>query len=253
MIHEFSSAVPCPPALGRSAFTTWRRWPAGLVLLGVAVALPVQVACGEPEPNSYPTHFSVKADEKAPVAGAKVSIKGRLVGTTNEAGVLDAQVHGLEGDRLPIKLACPDGFQANPEDSVLILRTVQGLNGEERRAIPHDLGCQPTKRDAVVVVHASGAATSLPVKIDGALVGQTDALGFGHFHVRTDPGSRFEVALDTSANDKLMPQNPKQVFQLGKKDDLFVVDQHFRLPPKAKAPRKHVKAAPKTPIPVRLR
>jgi hypothetical protein len=102
-------------------------------------------------------------------------------------------------------------------------------------------------------VHASGAVTSLPVKIDGAVVGQTDELGFGHFHVRTDPGSRFEVAIDTSSNEKLMPQNPKQVFQLGKRDDLFVVDQHFRLPPKAKAPRKHVKAQPKTPIPVRLR
>jgi hypothetical protein len=253
MIHEFSSALPSPPASGCSSLGALRGWRAGLALLGLGVVLPVQFACGEPEPNAYPTHFSVKADEKAPVAGAKLSIKGRLLGTTNEAGVLDAQVRGLEGDRLPIKLACPDGFQATPEDSVLILRTVQGLNGEERRAIPHDLGCQPTKRDAVVVVHASGAVTSLPVKIDGALVGQTDALGFGHFHVRTDPGSRFEVALDTSANDKLMPQNPKQIFQLGKRDDLFVFEHHFRLPPKPKAAHKHVKAPPKTPIPVRLR
>jgi len=99
----------------------------------------------------------------------------------------------------------------------------------------------------------SGATASLPVKIDGAVVGQTDGLGFGHFYLRPDPGTRFEVALDTSANDKLTPQNPQQVFQVETHDDVFVFDREFKLPaPKSRAVRKRRKPKPEIQVPIRL-
>jgi hypothetical protein len=222
-----------------------KRSSVGLGLLALA-------ACADPQPVPFVAHFSVTADEKTPVAGAQVAARGKVIGTTSATGELQARLHGFEGDRVPITLTCPSGYAPSPAESVIILRSVQGLGGEERKPIDHALGCQPTKRDAVVLVHVSGAAASLPVKIDGAAVGQTDGLGFAHFYLRPDPGTRFEVAIDTSSNEKLMPQNPQQVFQVDTHDDVFVFDREFKLPPKQKAVRKRAKAKPQVHIPIRL-
>ena len=79
----------------------------------------------------------------------------------------------------------------------------------------------------MVLVHASGDALSLPVKVDGVVVGQTDSLGFAHVHVRATPASSFEVALDTSENQKLVPANPAQIFRLESRDEVFVFDTAF--------------------------
>ncbi len=219
--------------------------------LGVSMALAFfSVACGDPEPSIFAIHFSVKADDKLPIANATIQAKGKSAGTTDGSGELNYRFKGFEGDRLPISLTCPDGHVASPANSVVILRSVQGLDGQSRLPITHDLNCQPSKRDAVVLVHVGGQAASLPVAIDGAVVGQTDSLGFAHLHLRSDPGSRFEVSLDTSSNDKLMPQNPKQLFQIEQKDEVFVFDKSFKLPkPKAK---RRGKAAPKVHVPTRL-
>jgi len=216
------------------------------------LALVVASACADPEPLPFVAHFSVQADETSPVAGAQIAVRGKLVGNTNATGELQARLLGFEGDRVPITLTCPMGYAPSPADSVVILRSVQGLGGEERKPIDHALGCEPTKRDAVVLVHVGGATASLPVKIDGAVVGETDGLGFGHFYLRPDPGARFEVALDTSSNDKLMPQNPQQVFQVETHDDVFVFDREFKLPPKPKPRRKHAKPKPEIHVPIRL-
>ncbi|HEU4580674.1 MAG TPA: hypothetical protein VFS67_20595 [Polyangiaceae bacterium] len=210
------------------------------------------IACADPEPLPFVAHFNVTADEKAPVAGAQIAARGKVIGTTSATGELQVRLHGFEGDRVPITLTCPGGYAPSPAESVIILRSVQGLGGEERKPIDHALGCQPTKRDAVVLVHVSGATASLPVKIDGTPVGQTDGLGFAHFYLRPDPGSRFEVAIDTSSNEKLMPQNPQQVFQVDTHDEVFVFDREFKLPPKPKPVRKRAKPKPQVHIPIRL-
>lgn len=216
------------------------------------LSLVVASACADPGPEAFVAHFSVQADEKSPVAGAQIAARGKLVGNTNASGELQARLLGFEGDRVPITLTCPNGYAASPADSLVILRSVQGLAGEERKPLDHALACEPTKRDAVVLVHVGGATASLPVKIDGAVVGQTDTLGFGHFYLRPDPGTRFEVALDTSSNDKLMPQNPQQVFQVEAHDDVFVFDREFKLPAKPKPVRKRVRPKPEINVPIRL-
>jgi hypothetical protein len=215
------------------------------------MAAVMGLGCGEPDPIPFVLQFTVKADEKAPIAGARLSARARALGATNAGGELTARVAGFEGDRLPVTLECPEGYAATPAESVIILRSIQGLDGAERQPITVDLGCQPTKRDTVVLVQVAGEARSLPIKIDGAVVGQTDALGFAHVHLSTNPGSRFEVSLDTTSNEKLMPQNhPKQAFSTEQRDDFFVFSQTFKLPPKPKPPRK--RSAPKPHIPQRL-
>jgi hypothetical protein len=210
----------------------------------VLLALGASFGCNGRRQLPYPVHVSVKADGRVPVPGAQLSMQGQLLGTTNQAGEIDTQLRGFEGDRLSLKLTCPDGFAAKPAESPIVLRSMPGLGNEDRRLLLHDVACQPLKRDAVIVVHASGAGASLPVKIDGAPVGQTDGLGYGHFHVRTDPGARFEVAIDTSANGRLTPQNPHEVFQIDQKDDLFVFEQRFQLSGKSKLAGAHQRAKP---------
>ena len=233
-----------PPSPGLRVMRSARRL--------APLSLLLASACADPAPLPFPAHFSVQADQKSPVAGAQISARGKPLGSTNATGELQAPLLGFEGDRVPISLVCPSGYAPSPADSVVILRSVQGLGGEERKPIDHALACQPTKREAVVLVHVSGATASLPVKIDGAVVGQTDGLGFGHFYLRPDPGTRFEVALDTSANDKLMPQNPQQLFQVETHDDVFVFDREFKLPAKPKPVRKRAKAKPEIHVPIRL-
>jgi hypothetical protein len=104
-----------------------------------------------------------------------------------------------------------------------------------------DVACQPEQREAVVLVHASGDAASLPVKVDGVVVGQTDSLGFAHVHVRATPASSFEVALDTTANEKLLPANPTQTFRLESRDEVFVFDTAFETSKARKSKRGGIK------------
>jgi hypothetical protein len=222
-----------------------RRVSLGLCLLALA-------ACADPEPLPFVVRFSVTADQKTPVAGAQIAARSKQIGITSAAGELQAPLRGFEGDRVPVTLTCPSGYAPSPAESVIILRSVPGLDGEKRKPIDHALGCQPSKRDAVVLVHVSGAATSLPVKVDGALVGQTDGLGFAHLHLRPDPGQHFEVAIDTSSNEKLMPQNPQQVFQVDTHDELFVFDREFELPPKAKSLRRRSRSKSQAHVPIHL-
>ncbi|MEO8183363.1 MAG: hypothetical protein ABI895_31400 [Deltaproteobacteria bacterium] len=52
--------------------------------------------------------------------------------------------------------------------------------------------------------------------------------------------------------DKLMPQNPQQVFQVEARDDVFVFDREFKLPAKPKPVRKRTKPKPEIHVPIRL-
>jgi len=230
---------------------TARAIPRGLIAAAAALLLST-LGCDKPQPLGFMVHFSVRADEKLPVAGVQISARGRPLGVTDAAGELKARVQGMEGERMGIAITCPQGYAPGKSEPVVILRSIQGLGGEERRPISHSLACNPSKRDAVVLVHVAGDVAQLPVKIDGQVVGKTDGLGFAHFHLRSDPGTRFEVQLDTSSDEKLMPQNPKQSFEVAKNDDLVVFEKSFKLPPKPKPKRRTYKKKPKVHIPERL-
>ena len=214
-----------------------------------ALLLAALAGCNDPAPLSFDVEFLVKGDEDQPVSGALIAISGKPAGASNATGQLDLGLQGMEGDRLKVTLSCPVGWIADPEESVLILRNVQSLGAAGRRAVSHGLRCKPTKREAVVIVHIEGAS-GLPVTVDGnPAATRTDEHGFAHIYVNRDPNSRVEVVLDTSENEKLLPQNPKRVFELGDQDSLFVFEQAFKLPkPKPKAK----KAKPKVHIPTRL-
>jgi hypothetical protein len=190
------------------------------------------------------------------VPGARLWVAGVAAGESDAAGRLELVLQGLEGERLELRLECPSGFSAEPEQSLLILRDVRPLSGRDSRshqsrvALTQALRCKPTRRAAVVLVHVAGAER-LPVSVDGARASTTDAYGFAHVYVNRDPGTRLEVVLDTSAKRELMPQNPRRTFAIADEDALFVFDQSFKTRP-PHLPRARPAPTP-PPIPTRLR
>jgi hypothetical protein len=198
----------------------------GALLLGAALSF----GCAEPREAALGMRVEVQADGKRPLAGAQLRVHGDYLGTTNALGQATLRVPGEEGQRLSVSLTCPTGFVADPSQSILIA-SEQAAASETPALV---LNCRTEQREAVVLVHAGGAAPSLPVKVDGVVVGRTDTLGFAHLHVRTNPESTFEVSLDTSGNDGLLPANPTREFRLERSDEIFLFDAAFEPPARNK-------------------
>jgi hypothetical protein len=212
-----------------------RCWGAALVFCAALAS-----GCAEPNEPAFGVEVEVQADGTRPIAGAQLRVRGDYLGTTNALGQATLRVPGEEGERLPLSLTCPTGFVADPAQSILVLNEQSAAAGGPAMA----LNCRTEQREAVILVHAGGGAPSLPVKIDGVVVGRTDTLGFAHLHVRTNPESTFEVSLDTSANEALVPINPSREFRLERSDEIFVFDTAFEPAPRNK--RRGAKRKPRT-------
>lgn len=206
------------------------RVAAAIGLCGV-LALP---ACARSQPRPFNVRVEVSADGARPMPGAQIRLRGEYVATSDARGRAELSVAGKPGDRLPVGLACPAGFRAQPVDEQLELPAAAAADADQPLAIR--LSCETLLHDGVVLVHAAAGASPLPVKVDGVVVGQTDELGFAYVHVQASAGSAFEVSLDTSGNSALTPANPGRHFTLRDGDELFVFDATFD-DPKAAARR----------------
>jgi hypothetical protein len=197
-----------------------------------ALALPALIACASAEPVVFDVRVdAISAGGNEPVAGALVLVRGAPAATTDALGRSLLHVRGQAGDRVPVSLACPPAGTAS--EAELILLGAPPASAAEAPALR--LACPVAPHDAVVLVHASGSAASLPVELDGAVVGHTDRLGFAHVHVRAGGPAGFDISLDTSANPALSPAHPMQHFQLEHSDELFVFDTAFDSAPATKA------------------
>jgi hypothetical protein len=190
--------------------------------LALCVVLDATAGCSSRAPAPHDLEVEVRAEEGVAVSGAQLRVRGDYLGTTNPLGRATLRVPASPGERVPVALTCPPGFSASPPEQVVTLPE----GGRSTEPIRLAMSCQAEQHDAVVIVHAATPA-SLPVLVDGVPVGQTDALGFAHVHVRAASDSPFEVSLDTSSNAKLLPANPSRRFQLEAHDDVFVFDTTF--------------------------
>jgi hypothetical protein len=218
----------------------WRSAAALVATLGAP-------ACAQPGPTPHEVQVSVTSDGTSPVAGARIRVRGEHVGTTNALGRATLSVTGKAGESLPVVLTCPDGYHVPPPEPPLQLAAVDAPGSAP--ALTLGLTCEVQLREAVVLVHATGGAHSLPVKVDGVRVGQTDALGFAHVHVRAAPNSEFEVSLDTSANERLSPVSPTRRFRLERQDELFVLDATLVEAKSSTRNRRSARRRPRTPKP----
>lgn len=189
--------------------------------LGLCAVLGATTGCAN-TPTPHDLEVEVRAEQGVAVSGAQLRVRGDYLGTTNPLGRATLRVPASPGERLPVALTCPPGFNATPPEQVVTLPT----GGRSAEPLRLAMSCQAEQHDAVVIVHAT-TPTSLPVLVDGVPVGQTDALGFAHVHVRAASDSAFEVSLDTSSNAKLQPTNPSRRFHLEARDEVFVFDTTF--------------------------
>jgi hypothetical protein len=63
--------------------------------------------------------------------------------------------------------------------------------------------------------------------LNGKEVAVTNDAGVALFSHRGIPGTEYIVQLDTSAERRLVPENPTRVFVMGDQHRVFVVDQVF--------------------------
>lgn len=193
------------------------RWVGFWAVLGAVAS-----GCANRSPTPHDLEVEVRAADGAAVSGAQLRVRGDYLGTTSPLGRATLRVPAKAGERLPVSLTCPPGFSAAPAEREVSL-PARGPSTEPLRL---SMLCEAEQHEAVVVVR-TGTSASLPVLVDGVPVGQTDALGFAHVHVRVASDSPFEVSLDTSTNAKLSPANPSRRFQLEDHDEVFVFDAAF--------------------------
>lgn len=161
-----------------------------------------------------------------------MSVLGREVARTRDAGALALAVRGVEGEHVPITVSCPEGFvsPAQPTDVVLHHLADPGRNPE------YEVRCAPINRNLVVVVRAD-RGTHLPVLYLGRVIARTDASGAAHALVQAPANEEVELTLSTSepGNERLRPQSPTIKFGAGDRDNIKMFNVAFQLEPEKRS------------------
>jgi hypothetical protein len=216
----------------------------GLVasVLGVAIA---STGCGRDEgPSSYPVVVRVESDPGQGLSGASVSYLGRVVGHTGGSGIVAIGIRGGEGEHVPIRVLCPEGFVSPEQATDVVLHRLADLSRKPEYAVR----CSPVNRTMLLVVRADHGV-HLPVLYLGQEIARTDESGAAHALLRVPYNDEVEVTLSTSepGNERLRPQNPSIKFESTHHEDIELFNVQFQLEPK-----KHPRSGPARPLPIRL-
>jgi hypothetical protein len=138
-------------------------------------------------------------------------------------------LEGREGESHAFQVLCPDGYRSPSEPVSVVLRRLS----EATKTPEYPARCEPLLRVAIVAVRAE-KGPDLPVLYLGQVVARTDSAGAAHFMVKSAPQDTMEVTLDTSSNEQLRPRNPSARFEVAQRDDIYLFQQTFTLPSKAK-------------------
>jgi hypothetical protein len=192
-------------------------------------------SCHEaPDVGSVHIEVSVAADPGVPLDDVPVYVDGEPIGRSNAVGELRATIRGRPGQLLRFDHDCPRGHRPPTKPVALRLRSYRA-----RKTIPPievELRCRPELRLAVFVVRATNGP-SLPVLLDGELVGRTNRLGIAHFSKSVPAGSELLVQLDASARPALLPRRASHVVTVPDSHELFVINQSFEILKAQRRPR----------------
>lgn len=209
------------------------------------IALVALAACRTPPPtHRYRVLVVAQTDAGVPLPGVAIEANGRALGATGPGGGLEVDLRAPEGKLLRIATACPPGWRAAEPVHELRLRRIAADDG--RLTVTAE--CRPPERRAVVVVRTPGLA-GVPILHRDREIGRTDRDGVAHLLLTMAPGTRFQLALDTSAHPRLRPRNPTQAFVVEDADALLTFDyQPIADKPAPRKRKKRRAAEPTGPI-----
>jgi len=213
------------------------------VLVAAVVAAGLFMSCAKKESAVYQVRVRVESDPGKPLAGARVAIQGKQLGSSNDEGVVLLQLAGAPGEVVVVDTTCPGDYRPPKAPlSIVLRRTTEDRHPEFR------VSCPPIKRTMVLAVRAQNGA-DLPVRYLGKEIARTDQAGAAHAMLAVDPGETVTVVLDTAApqHARLMPQNPELKVVVPERDELVILDQTFRVPAPPPQKKRHVSHQPTGP------
>ena len=208
----------------------------------------------ERPPPTYRVTFTAKSDAE-PLEGVRIVADGRPLGDTDEDGILRVDLTGREGQAVAVNAQCPPGHRAPEQLPLLTLRTFRGLDpAAAERGIEMTVACPPAERTAAVVIRTGDEGADLPVMMAGREVARTDESGVAHLVMEMRPHSTFRLQIDTSANERLQPQNPGATFTVPDADEIFLYDQPFQVKQRRRRwrPRRREPEPPTPMLPMRI-
>lgn len=197
-------------------------------LLSFALGSALAGCVGDHGKRRYEFVVRVHSDPGVPLAGARVSIGDKLLGTSGSDGKVLLGAHALEGESLSLSIRCPEGHRSPPKPlNVVLRRTVDTSVRPEFEA-----SCPPEKRTLVVAVRAENGP-GLPIRHLGRELGRTDEAGAAHVLLETTSEEAVELTLDTTSHPRLRPSNPSARFRLDRRDEVVAFTQRFESPKSA--------------------
>ncbi|MDD9945144.1 MAG: hypothetical protein OXU20_29145 [Myxococcales bacterium] len=217
------------------------------------------VGCEPPatQQSVYDVLVVAESDEGEPLAGLRFFVNQEPAGVTDAAGKLALKLAGTDGQRLPVRALCPEGFDEPTHRRALVLQTFaslgQGGSAHTRVAVT----CHAKQRTSVVAVKTG--KPDIPIVHRGKVLARTNSSGVAHVQLTMPRDSRFRLKLATDAVPRLRPQNPTRMFEASTEHGWTVWNQPFEKleepkPPKPVKRRRRRKkkpapAAPPTPPP----
>jgi len=177
--------------------------------------------------SAYVVQFRALSDESFGLAGAVVFSAHRPLGTTDDNGQLSLNLHGYEGQTVPIELECPNGY-ANPEKAEFVRLThTKSVDARVDQPLRLEAICTRLLRDVAIIVRAA-QGENLPVIVEGKVASQTTWDGFAQILLSVDRSVHsINVALDTSSRTNLKPKSPSRKYDLSGGDAILIFDQSF--------------------------
>ncbi len=217
------------------------------ILVGVVLA-----SCAAPQREQFSIHLRAQSDDGQLLAGVQVFHGEQELGTTTSAGSLNIAVEAVAGSSFAVQFDCPKGYRSEREGLVIPLRHTSQVADEEGQgddnALALTLECRPSKRKATIVVKAN--LEHLRVMLGNQELARTNAEGVAYITLNFPPKKVFELSLDTNSEPLLYPKNPHFPFVMSDKDEVFVLQESFRLneppppPPPPAKPKKHHRRKP---------